>query len=195
MDDFIVEDLNIGGSIDQLRELASHVLQTTEGKVLPSKLDKNVLMMTIKEPLGVQLAIAPWNASLLLAIRAVATPIACGNTVILKASEISPLAHHFLGGLFRDAGLPAGVLNIVQHSRDDAEVVVDALISDNRIRKVNFTGSTAVGRIIAAKAAQYGKPALLELGGKCPLIVLKDADLDKAAQAAAFGAFEHVSSF
>ncbi|EOO01142.1 putative salicylaldehyde dehydrogenase protein [Phaeoacremonium minimum UCRPA7] len=91
----------------------------------------------------------------------------------------------------QDAGLPAGVLNIVQHSRDDAEVVVDALISDNRIRKVNFTGSTAVGRIIAAKAAQYGKPALLELGGKCPLIVLKDADLDKAAQAAAFGAFEH----
>lgn len=185
--------MNIGGSIDQLRELASNVLQATEGTVQQSKLDKNILMMTIKEPLGVQLAIAPWNASLLLAIRAVATPIACGNTVILKASEISPLAHHFLGELFRDAGFPAGVLNIIQHSREDAEMVVDVLLSDDRVRKVNFTGSTVVGRIIASKAAQHGKSALLELGGKCPQIVLADADLDKAAQAAAFGAFEHAS--
>lgn len=149
--------------------------------------------MTVKEPIGVNLAIAPWNASLLLAMRAVATPIACGNTVVLKASEMSPLAHNFLGELFRDSGFPPGVLNIVQHSREDASVIVDALVSDDRVRMVNFTGSTAVGRIVAAKAAQYGKPCLLELGGKCPQIVLADADLDKAAQAAVFGAFAHVS--
>lgn len=149
--------------------------------------------MTVNEPLGVQLAIAPWNVSILLAVRAVATPIACGNTAILKASEMCPLAHNFLGTLFRDAGFPPGVLNIVQHSREDAEAVVTALITDERVRKVNFTGSTAVGRIIAATAARHGKPCLLELGGKCPQIVLADADLDKAAQAAAFGALEHVS--
>lgn len=189
----MIHELNIKGSVDQLQELASHVLQATEGTVQQSKLDKHSLLMTMREPIGVNLAIAPWNASILLAIRAVATPIACGNTVVLKASEMSPLAHNFLGTLFRDAGFAAGVLNIIQHRREDAEAVIDALFSDDRIRKVNFTGSTAVGRIIASKAALHGKPVLLELGGKCPQIVLADADLDKAAQAAAFGAFAHVS--
>lgn len=150
--------------------------------------------MVVKEPLGVQLGIAPWNAPLLLGLRAVATPIACGNTAILKASELTPLVHHFIGVLFRDAGFPAGVLNVVQHRREDAAVVLNTLISDNRVRKINFTGSTVVGKIIAAKAAEYCKPVLLELGGKSPQIVLADADLDKAAHAAAIGAFTHVSS-
>lgn len=191
----MVHGLNIGGSIDQLEELASCAVQATDGTVRQSKLDKGGIAMIMREPLGVQLAIAPWNASILLAIRAVATPIACGNTAILKASELSPRAHHFLGTLFRDAGFPPGVLNIIQHSREDAETVTDSLISDRRVRKVNFTGSTMVGRIIAAKSAQHGKPCLMELGGKCPQIVLADADLDKAAQAAAFGAIEHVSFY
>jgi acyl-CoA reductase-like NAD-dependent aldehyde dehydrogenase len=145
--------------------------------------------MIVKEPLGVQVGIAPWNVSLLLGMRAVATPIACGNTAILKASEVSPLVHSFIGVLFRDAGFPPGVLNIVQHRREDAPLIIDALISDDRVRKVNFTGSTAVGKI----AANHCKPVLMELGGKAPLIVLEDADLDKAAQAAAIGSFAHVS--
>lgn len=149
--------------------------------------------MVIKEPIGVQVGVAPWNASLLLGMRVVATPIACGNTAILKASELSPAVHHFIGVLFRDAGFPPGVLNVVQHRREDAATCLDVLISDDRVRKLNFTGGTAVGKIIAAKAAQYWKPIRLELGGKSPQIVLEDADLDKAAQAAVLGAFSHVS--
>lgn len=113
----------------------------------------NTLVMVLKEPLGVQVGIAPWNASLLLGMRAVAIPIACGNTAILKASELSPSVHHFIGALFHDAGFPPGVLNVIQHRREDAEGVIDVLIRDERVRKVNFTGSTAVGKIIAAKAA------------------------------------------
>lgn len=150
--------------------------------------------MVVKEPIGVQLAIAPWNASLFLAMRSVATPIACGNPAVLKASEISPAVHNFIGTLFAEAGFPPGVLNVIQHRREDAAAILDVLISDDRIRKVNFTGSTTVGKIVAAKAAQNCKPVLLELGGKSPQIVLKDADLDKAAQAAALGAFSHVSN-
>ncbi|KAL1904224.1 hypothetical protein Sste5344_010083 [Sporothrix stenoceras] len=133
-----VQDLNIDGAIDQLQDLASHVLVATESTVQPSTLDRGGLIMTVRETMDVQLAIAPWNSSLLLAMRAVTTPIACGNTVILKASELSPLVHHLMGTLFRDAGFPPGVLNVAQHGRDDAQAVVDALVSGNRIRKVNF---------------------------------------------------------
>jgi len=152
----------------------------------------NTMAMVVREPMGVQVGMAPWNASLLLGLRAVATPIACGNTVVLKASEQTPLAHNFLGVLFRDAGFPPGVLNIVQHTREHAPRIVDALVSDERVRKINFTGSTAVGKIIAAKAAQYCKPVIMELGGKAAQLVLADADLDKAAMAAALGSFAHV---
>lgn len=139
------------------------------------------------------LGIAPWNALFVLAIRAVAAPLICGNTVVLKASELSPKTHHLLGQLFRDAGLPPGVLNIVQHSRQDAAAVVDTLIAHPEVRKINFTGSTAVGRIIAEKAGKHLKPLLLELGGKASCIVLEDADLVKAARAAVIGGFLNVS--
>ncbi|KAF2788526.1 aldehyde dehydrogenase [Melanomma pulvis-pyrius CBS 109.77] len=191
VDDFVAQQINIQSSIDLLQELAAQVLQTTGGTLLPSKQGANTLIVVVKEPLGVQLGVAPWNVSLFLGLRAVATPIACGNTAILKASEITPLVHNFIGVLFRDAGFPPGVLNVIQHSRDDAPAVLDVLIRDDRVRKVNFTGSTAVGKIIAAKAAEFCKPVLLELGGKAPQIVLEDADLDKAAQAAVIGAFSH----
>lgn len=192
IDDFVIQQINIQSSIDLLQELAFHVQDSETGTLLPSK-QPNSYAMVIKEPLGVQLGIAPWNASLYLGIRAVATPIACGNTAILKASEVTPLVHNYIGVLFRDAGFPPGVLNIVQHRREDAPGVLNALISDKRVRKVNFTGSAAVGKIIAAKAAESCKPVLLELGGKSPQIVLEDADLTKAAEAAATGAFAHVS--
>ncbi|KAI8680417.1 Aldedh domain-containing protein [Fusarium keratoplasticum] len=190
IDDFVIQQINIQSSIDLLQELAFHVQDSETGTLLPSK-QPNSYAMVIKEPLGVQLGIAPWNASLYLGIRAVATPIACGNTAILKASEVTPLVHNYIGVLFRDAGFPPGVLNIVQHRREDAPGVLDALISDKRVRKINFTGSAAVGKIIAAKAAESCKPVLLELGGKSPQIVLEDADLTKAAEAAATGAFAH----
>ncbi|KAH6605523.1 vanillin dehydrogenase [Trichoderma cornu-damae] len=191
IDDFMIQQINIQTSIDLLEELAGQIMQTTGAVVQPSKQADDMLAMVFREPLGVQVGIAPWNASLLLGMRAVATPIACGNTAILKASEKTPMAHHFIGRLFHDAGFPAGVLNVVQHSREDAVPVVDALVSDDRVRKVNFTGSTAVGKIVAANAARHCKPVLLELGGKSAQLVLADADLDKAAQAAAIGAFTH----
>ncbi|KAL7908481.1 aldehyde dehydrogenase family domain-containing protein [Trichoderma velutinum] len=191
IDDFMVHQINIQTSIDLLEELAGQIMQTTDAIVQPSKQSDNMLAMVFREPLGVQVGIAPWNASLLLGMRAVATPIACGNTAILKASEKSPMVHHFIGRLFHDAGFPAGVLNVIQHSQEDAASIVNALVSNNRVRKINFTGSTAVGKIIAANAAKHCKPVLLELGGKSAQLVLADADLEEAAQAAAIAAFTH----
>ncbi|KAM0446974.1 hypothetical protein ACHAO4_008953 [Trichoderma viride] len=191
IDDFMVRQINIQTSIDLLEELAGQIMHTTGAVVQPSKQSDEMLAMIFREPMGVQVGIAPWNASLLLGMRAVATPIACGNTAILKASEKTPMAHHFIGRLFHDAGFPAGVLNVIQHSQEDAVSIVNALVSDDRVRKINFTGSTAVGKIIAANAAKHCKPVLLELGGKAAQLVLADADLDKAAQAAAIGAFTH----
>jgi acyl-CoA reductase-like NAD-dependent aldehyde dehydrogenase len=187
-----VEEININNGIALLEELAAQITHMTIGS-LPHTRDGNTLALVMKEPYGVQLGIAPWNASLFLALRSVITPIACGNTAVLKASEFSPGVHHFIGQLLKEAGFPPGVLNIVQHKREDAPQVLEVLISHPAVRKVNFTGSTAVGKIIAAKAATYAKPCILELGGKAPLIVFDDADLSAAAQAAVLGAFSHVS--
>jgi benzaldehyde dehydrogenase (NAD) len=125
----------------------------------------------------------------ILGVRAIATPLACGNTVVLKASETCPRTHYLIGEAMREAGLPAGVLNVITNAPEDAVEVVNALIDHPAVRRINFTGSTRVGRIVAERAARQLKPALLELGGKAPLLVLKDADLDEAVNAAAFGAF------
>lgn len=189
---FIIDGINLQLSIDLLEELACQTLGLASQTAQQGKDDPNLLCLTIKEPLGVVVGIAPWNAALFLGLRAVATPIACGNTAILKASEMTPLVHHFIGTLFRDAGFPPGVLNIIQHRREDAPTIVEALITHDRVRKVNFTGSTEVGKMIAAKAAAFGKSCLLELGGRAPLIVFEDANLALAAEAAAVGAFTHV---
>jgi acyl-CoA reductase-like NAD-dependent aldehyde dehydrogenase len=125
----------------------------------------------------------------ILGVRAVALPLACGNTVVLKASEICPGTHRLIAECLRDAGLPPGVVNVITNAPEDAPALIEALISHPAVRRINFTGSTRVGRIIAQTAAKYLKPALLELGGKAPLIVLDDADIDAAVAAAAFGAF------
>lgn len=127
-------------------------------------------------------------------MRAILFPLAAGNTVIFKSSEMSPRTHFILASLFVEAGLPPGVLNVIGHSRQDSAEITNALISRREVRKINFTGSTIVGRKIAAKAGEYLKPVLLELGGKAPFIVLEDADIEKAAEAAAFGSFVHVST-
>jgi acyl-CoA reductase-like NAD-dependent aldehyde dehydrogenase len=145
--------------------------------------------MAVRQPVGVVLAIAPWNAPVILGIRSIAMPLACGNTVVLKASELCPATHHLIGEVLRDAGFPAGVVNIITNAPDDAHEIVEALIAHPAIRRINFTGSTRVGRIIAQAAAPYLKSVLLELGGKAPMLVLDDADLDAAVDAAAFGAF------
>jgi acyl-CoA reductase-like NAD-dependent aldehyde dehydrogenase len=116
-------------------------------------------------------------------------PLACGNTVVLKASELCPAVHRLIGTVLQDAELGDGVVNVILNAPADAAAIVERLIANPAVRRVNFTGSTHVGRIVGQLAAKHLKPALLELGGKAPLVVLSDADLDEAVSAAAFGAF------
>jgi len=178
---------NVALGSNMLREAASMTTQVG-GEVIPS--DKpGCLAFSYRQPAGVVLGIAPWNAPIILGVRAIAMPLATGNTVVLKASETCPATHRLIGEAMRDAGLPDGVVNVVTNAPEDAAAIVDALISHPAVRRVNFTGSTKVGRIVAEKAARHLKPVLLELGGKAPLIVLDDADLDAAVNAAAFGAY------
>lgn len=129
------------------------------------------------------------NAPYILGTRAVAFPIAAGNTVVFKGSELSPRVFWGIASAFKEAGLPDGVLNIVYHQPSDAAAVTSALIAHRDVRKINFTGSTAVGRIIAKLAGEHLKPVLLELGGKAPAVVWDDADLELAAVQCALGAF------
>jgi acyl-CoA reductase-like NAD-dependent aldehyde dehydrogenase len=178
---------NLGLAASMVREAAALTTQI-QGEVIPS--DKpGCLAMALREPVGVMLGIAPWNAPIILGVRAIAVPLACGNAVILKASENCPRTHELIIEAFAEAGFPEGVVNVVTNAPEDAAEVVGALIDAPEVRRINFTGSTGVGRIIAKRAAEHLKPVLLELGGKAPLVVLEDADLDEAVKAAAFGAF------
>jgi acyl-CoA reductase-like NAD-dependent aldehyde dehydrogenase len=178
---------NLMLAANMVREAASITTQIG-GEVIPS--DKpGCIALALREPVGVVLGIAPWNAPIILGVRAIATPLACGNAVILKASELCPRTHQLIIEAFAEAGFPEGVVNVVTNAPKDAAEVVGALIDHPAVKRVNFTGSTAVGRIVAKRCAEHLKPCLLELGGKAPLIVLDDADLDEAVKAAAFGAF------
>ncbi len=180
---------NVMLAVGMVREAAAITTQIG-GDVIPS--DKpGCLAMALREPVGVILGIAPWNAPVILGVRAIAVPLACGNAVILKASELSPRVHSLIIEAFAEAGFPEGVVNVVTNAPEDAGDVVGALIDHPAVRRINFTGSTKVGKIIAKRAAEHLKPCLLELGGKAPFVVLDDADLDEAAKAAAFGAFMH----
>ncbi len=170
-----------------IREAAAMVTQIS-GEIIPSNIPGS-LAMGMRQPVGVVAGIAPWNAPVILGVRAIAMPLACGNTVVMKASEMCPGTHRLIGEIFREAGFPAGVVNVVTNAPRDASEVVDALIAHPAVRRVNFTGSSRVGKIIAKKCAEHLKPVLLELGGKSPLVILDDADLDEAVNAAAFGAF------
>ncbi|HEX8484862.1 aldehyde dehydrogenase [Sphingomonas sp.] len=178
---------NLMLAVGMVREAAALTTQIA-GEVIPS--DKpGCIAMALREPVGVMLGIAPWNAPIILGVRAIAVPLACGNTMVLKASEQCPRTHQLIAQAFADAGLPDGAVSMVTNAPVDAADIVGALIDHPEIKRINFTGSTHVGRIIAQRAAAHLKPVLLELGGKAPLIVLDDADLDEAVKAAAFGAF------
>ena len=172
-----------------LREAAAQTYGTI-GEVIPSDVPGK-LAMAVRAPVGVVVGIAPWNAPVILSTRAVATPLAYGNTVVLKASELSPRTHAHVASAIADAGVPPGVINFLTNSPADAAGVVEELIAHPLTRRVNFTGSTRVGRIIAEIAGRHLKRVLLELGGKAPLIVLADANLERAAAATSFGAFFH----
>jgi acyl-CoA reductase-like NAD-dependent aldehyde dehydrogenase len=170
-----------------LREAAA-MTSSVAGQIIPS--DKpGQTALALRQPVGVVLGLAPWNAPIALGVRALAMPLACGNTTVLKGSEICPRTHELVGEVFQAAGCAAGVVNVINNAPPDASRVVEALIAHPAVRRVNFTGSTRVGRQVAELAARYLKPALLELGGKAPFLVLDDADLDEAVAAAAFGAF------
>ena len=172
-----------------LRE-AGAVTTQVMGQTMPS--DKpGMLSIATRSPCGVVLGIAPWNAPVILGVRSIAVPLAIGNTVILKASEICPGVQALIADCLVEAGVPDGAINVITHAPADGPKVVEALISHPAVRRVNFTGSTRVGRIIGETAAKYLKPAVLELGGKAPMLVLDDADLDEAVNGAAFGAFMH----
>ena len=178
---------NLTLAAGMVREAAALVTQVS-GEVIPS--DKpGCVALALREPAGVVLGIAPWNAPIILAVRAIAVPLACGNAVILKASEICPHTHGLVIEAFQEAGFPPNTVNLVTNAPPDVGDVVGALIDHPAVRRINFTGSTAVGRVVARRATEQLKPCLLELGGKAPLIVLEDADLDEAVKAAAFGAF------
>ena len=160
------------------------------GEIIPS--DTGAFAMGIRRPVGVVGAIAPWNAALILSARSFASPIALGNTVVLKPSEHSPYVGGLLwGDIFSEAGLPDGVLNIVTHAPGEAGPIGDELVENPDVRVINFTGSTETGRTLAEAAGRNLKRVLLELGGSNPLIILADADLESAVNAAAFGSFLH----
>ncbi len=178
---------NVFLAAGMIREAASLTTQVS-GEVIPSDIPGS-LAMGIRQPAGVVLGIAPWNAPIILGVRAIATPLACGNTVILKGSENCPRTHQLIVEAFEEAGFPPGVVNYVTNAPADAGAVVEAMVAHPAVRRVNFTGSTRVGRIIAQTCAKHLKPVVLELGGKAPLVILDDADLDDAVNAAAFGCF------
>ncbi len=175
--------------------LAAGILQeaaalTTQvgGETIPSDVPGS-LALGVRQAAGVVLGIAPWNAPVILGVRALATPLACGNTVVFKGSELCPATHGLIVQALQEAGLPPGVVNFVTNAPQDAAAVVEAMVAHPAVRRVNFTGSTHVGRLIAQTCAKYLKPTVLELGGKAPMVVLDDADLEAAVNGAIFGAF------
>jgi acyl-CoA reductase-like NAD-dependent aldehyde dehydrogenase len=178
---------NVAFAANMLREAASMTTQIT-GEVIPSDIPGS-MALAVRKSCGVVLGIAPWNAPVILGVRAIAMPLACGNTVVLKGSELCPGVHSLICSALQQAELGDGVVNLILNAPEDAPIIVERLIANPSVRRVNFTGSTPVGRIIAQTAAKYLKPVLLELGGKAPMLVLDDADLDAAAAAANFGAF------
>ncbi|MGA3797595.1 aldehyde dehydrogenase family protein [Pseudomonas fluorescens] len=179
---------NVELCVEILRETAAAITQPI-GQVLATDM-RGVRSYAKRMPYGVIAAISPWNAPYILGIRSIAIPLAAGNTVVMKPSEDAPISCGlYLAEVLQEAGLPAGVLNVITDDLQDAAIIVSTLIADPRVRLVNFTGSTNVGRVIGMEAAKNLKPAVLELGGKNALVVLKDADIDYAVKAAIFGAY------
>ncbi|HET9389553.1 MAG TPA: aldehyde dehydrogenase family protein [Steroidobacteraceae bacterium] len=173
-------------SIDLLRSAAGDARHVF-GETLPHSMNGQ-LGMTVRQPLGVIGGIAPFNAPFLLAMKKVALALAAGNTFVLKPSDETPVSGLKIAEVFHEAQLPPGVLNVVP---GPASEVGDTLLTDPRVRMITFTGSTKVGRLIAVEAAKNLKKFTLEMGGKNPLVVLRDADVDYAVRAGCFGIYFH----
>jgi succinate-semialdehyde dehydrogenase/glutarate-semialdehyde dehydrogenase len=166
---------------------ASHVEWFAEearrayGDVIPEP-QRGRKVMVVKEPIGIVAAITPWNFPMAMLARKAAPALAAGCTVVAKPAEDAPLSSLALAALAEEAGMPPGVLNVVTASRARAAEVADAWLEDFRVRKLTFTGSTAVGKHLARECAATLKKASLELGGNAPFIVFGDADLEAAVE-------------
>src|ERR1700678_1635940 len=176
----------VGFCFDLLRTAAAE-MRRSPGETMPLTAPGQ-FGFTVRQPLGVIGGIAPFNAPFLLAMKKVALALAAGNCFVLKPSEETPVTGLKIAEIFQEAKLPPGVLNVVP---GPASEVADVLLTDPRVRMITFTGSSRVGKLIAVEAAKQLKRCTLEMGGKNPLIVLRDADLDYAARAACFGIFFH----
>ncbi|MFT4620338.1 MAG: acyl-CoA reductase-like NAD-dependent aldehyde dehydrogenase [Sulfitobacter sp.] len=178
------------GYVPEIFRAAAAMCYNSIGEMMPS--DHGKVSLVQRVPMGVVGVISPWNMPGILTARGFAFPMAAGNTIVLKPSEDTPYA----GGLFfaevcEEAGVPAGVFNVITCSRDRVAEMGDELVEHPLVKGISFTGSTPVGRQIAAKAGAHLKKACVELGGKDSLIVLEDADMERATSAASFGAFMH----
>lgn len=170
------------GSLQYFAGLADKV----EGETIP--VPGSRLNYTLRAPLGVTVHIAPWNYPLLLSVRSVAPALAAGNAVVLKPASLTPLTAVAFARLAKDAGIPDGILNVVIGAGAE---VGETLLQDPRCASLTFTGSTEVGERLAALAGGRMIPATMELGGKGPVMVLPDADLDRAAKAIGYGIFQN----
>jgi succinate-semialdehyde dehydrogenase/glutarate-semialdehyde dehydrogenase len=147
------------------------------GDIVPEPVRGRKLLV-VKEPVGVVAAVTPWNFPLAMIARKIAPALAAGCTVVAKPAEDTPLTALALVKLSEEAGVPSGVINIVTASRERGIEVVAAWLRDTRVRKITFTGSTAVGKHLARESADTLKKLSLELGGNAPFIVFEDADID-----------------
>ncbi|KAL1999644.1 hypothetical protein VTN02DRAFT_4223 [Thermoascus thermophilus] len=174
-------------AIRMLRDIAGRI--TSICGSVPVVEEEGQSAVVYKEPMGVILGIVPWNAPYVFGIRSAASALATGNTTVIKSSELSPRCYWAIGRAFEDAGLPHGCLNIISTRPQDAAAVANAMIEHPAVRKINFTGSVAVGRKVAAVCGQNLKPCLMELGGKNSAIVCADANLQTAVKGVLAGAF------
>ena len=173
-----------------LREAAGQTHSAT-GEIIPGNVP-GAFNMAVRRPVGVVAGIAPWNAPLILSLRSICMPIAYGNTAVLKPSTESAAAGGAaIAEVFHEAGFPKGVLNLITNGPGGSGAVGDEFVENPDVRRINLTGSSAVGRRLAEKAGRHLKRVALELGGQNPMLVLQDADIEAAVNAAAFGGFLH----
>ncbi|MBY6685631.1 aldehyde dehydrogenase [Rhodococcus sp. BP-149] len=178
---------NVHVATTMLDEAAAQAYSAV-GEVIPSDVP-GLTALGVRQPVGVVVGIAPWNAPLILGVRSVVWPLVWGNTVVLKSSEQTPCTQAAIVEILHEAGAPTGVVNLISNAPEDGPAIVEALVAHPHVTRVNFTGSSRVGRIIGELGGRHLTRVLLELGGKAPFLVLPDADLEEAAAAASFGAF------
>ncbi|MDC1222940.1 MAG: aldehyde dehydrogenase family protein [Pseudomonadales bacterium] len=178
------------GHVSETFRAAAGLCYGPIGEILPSQHGK--VSTAVRVPMGVIGVISPWNVPGILTSRGFAFAMAAGNTIVLKPSEETPYGGGlFFGEILQEAGVPNGVFNVITASRSRTPEVGDELIDNPLVKGISFTGSTPVGRRIAAKCGAHLKKCCIELGGKDSLIILEDADMDRATSSASFGAFMH----